>query len=605
MAVAEKCRDLTGNQALNVWISEMVEMCRPDQVVLIDGSEAQKQELTDQAVGSGEVTQLNQDKLPGCLYHRTAQNDVARVEHLTFICTGREEDAGPNNNWMAPDEAYQKAAEVFEGSMQGQTMYVIPFCMGPIGSPISKVGVELTDSIYVVLNMLIMARCGQPVLDVLGSDGEFTRGLHAREQLDENRRYIMHFPEDNAIWSVGSGYGGNVLLGKKCLALRIASYLAQKEGWLAEHMLILGIEDPSGRVEYVTAAFPSACGKTNLAMLLPPEGLKVKGYKIWCVGDDIAWIRMDENGQLWAINPESGCFGVAPGTNMKSNPSAMKMVGSNTIFTNVVLNPDGTVWWEEGEGEPAAEGALDWKGNPWKKGMTDGDGKAIKGAHANSRYTTLLSQCPCASDKLDDPQGVPISAIIFGGRRARLAPLVYESFDWKHGTFVGATMASERTAAQAGKVGEVRRDPMAMLPFCGYNMADYFGHWLSMGEKMGAKTPKIFHVNWFQQDDNGKFRWPGFGENLRVLEWILSRCRGDVEAKETPIGYVPNPGDVDLTGLEMSQEEFADLFQIDRAGWRDELEGIKPFFDKFGDRLPDELWEQHSALAGRLEAKKS
>ena len=368
MVVAKKCRDLTGNQALNVWIGEMAEMCHPDEIVLIDGGDEQKQALTAQAVASGEVIELDQAVLPGCLYHRTAQNDVARVEHLTFICTGKEEDAGPNNNWMAPYEAYQKAAEIFEGSMQGQTMYVIPFCMGPIGSPISKVGVELTDSIYVVLNMLIMARCGQPVLDVLGSAGEFTKGLHAREQLDENRRYIMQFPEDNAIWSVGSGYGGNVLLGKKCLALRIATYLAQKEGWLAEHMLILGIEDPSGRVEYVTAAFPSACGKTNLAMLLPPEGLKVKGYKIWCVGDDIAWMRMDESGQIWAINPESGCFGVAPGTNMKSNPSAMIMVRSNTIFTNVVLNPDETVWWEDGEGEPAAEGRWTGKATPGKKG---------------------------------------------------------------------------------------------------------------------------------------------------------------------------------------------------------------------------------------------
>ena len=600
MTIAEQATALTGHQGLNEWITQMAAMVEPDKIVLIDGSEDQKQALIKEAESIGEVQRLNEKELPGCLYHRTAQNDVARVEHLTFICTKQQQDAGPTNNWMEPTEAYQKAAEIFKGSMKGRTMYVIPFCMGPLGSPIGKVGVELTDSIYVVLNMLIMCRCGRPVLDQLGSDGDFTKGLHAREKIDENRRYIMHFPEDNTIWSVGSGYGGNVLLGKKCLALRIASYLARKEGWMAEHMLILGITNPAGKTQYVAAAFPSACGKTNLAMLLPPEGLKAKGYTITCVGDDIAWMRTDQNGQLWAINPETGCFGVAPGTNMHSNPNAMEMVSKNTIFTNVVLNPDGTIWWEEGDGEPAAEGAIDWKGNPWKLGQKDADGNPVKGAHPNSRYTAPLKQCPVASDKMDDPQGVPISAIIFGGRRATLAPLVYQALDWEHGTYVGATMASERTAAQVGKQGEVRRDPMAMLPFCGYNMAEYFQHWLDVGRKMGDNAPKIFHVNWFQRDENGRFRWPGFGENLRILEWILKRCNGEVDARETPIGYVPNPADVDLTGLDMDQDTFADLFTIHTDLWKAETQSIPEFFAKFGSDLPVELENQRQALAKRL-----
>ena len=600
MPALELNTTLTTHAKLNAWVAEMAQMCQPDNIVLINGSAKQKNDLTEQAIASGEVLRLNEKIYPGCLYHRTATNDVARVENLTFICTREERDAGPNNNWMAPADGYKKAAEYFDGSMKGRTMYVIPFCMGPLTSPIRKIGVELTDSIYVVLNMLIMTRAGQNVLDELGSDGDFTKGLHSKADLNADRRLILHFPEDNAIWSVGSGYGGNVLLGKKCLALRIASYLAHQEGWLAEHMLILGIEHPDGKIEYVAAAFPSACGKTNLAMLQAPEGLKKKGYKIWTVGDDIAWMRIDENGQLWAVNPETGYFGVAPGTNSHSNPSALDTVQSNTIFTNVVLNPDGTVWWEDGEGEPAGSGALDWKGNPWTKGMLDEDGKKIPGAHPNSRYTAPMNQCPCVSDKVDDPQGVPISAIIFGGRRAVLAPLVYESLDWNHGTFVGATMASERTAAQYGKQGEVRRDPMAMLPFCGYNMADYFTHWLNLGKKMGDKAPRIFNVNWFQQDETGKFRWPGFGENLRVLEWILDRCRGDVDAKETPIGYIPNPSDVDLTGLDMSSEDFADLFAIHPDDWKVELEGIKPFFEQFGNDLPDELWSQFKALEARL-----
>jgi len=590
----------TQHNRLNEWIAEMAQMCQPDNTVLIDGSEKQKQTLTDEACSTGELTKLNQQKLPGCLYHRTAVNDVARTENLTFICTTLKDDAGPNNNWMSPEEGYRRAGEIFAGSMKGRTMYIIPFSMGPVGSPFSKIGVELTDSIYVVLNMLIMTRAGQEVLDALGTGGEFTKCLHGKAERDIEKRLILHFPEDNAIWSVGSGYGGNVLLGKKCLALRIASHTAHKEMWLAEHMLILGIEEPSGRIEYVAAAFPSACGKTNLAMLVPPEGLSSKGYRIWTVGDDIAWMRIDTDGKLWAINPETGFFGVAPGTNSKSNPNALATVGKNTIFTNVLLNPDGTVWWEDGEGEPAAEGALDWKGNPWKPGMKDKEGKPIKGAHPNSRFTAPIAQCPSHTYRLDHHHGVNISAIIFGGRRAHLAPLVYQSYDWKHGVYVGATMASERTAAQFGKQGEVRRDPMAMLPFCGYNMADYFEHWLRMGVRMRWQ-PKIFHVNWFRQDEEGNFLWPGYGENLRILEWILARSRVDVQAEKTAIGFVPKLNDIDLTGLNLSQATVKKLFEIDPAAWKQEMDNVTEFFQKFGDRLPLELWAQHEALARRLD----
>jgi phosphoenolpyruvate carboxykinase (GTP) len=591
---------LTEHRQLNEWIDEMAQMCQPDEIILIDGSEEQKQTLTTEACATGEVIKLNEELLPGCLYHRTAQNDVARVEHLTYICTTLKDDAGPNNNWMSPDEGYRRAAEIFNGSMKGRKMYVIPFSMGPVGSPFSKIGVELTDSIYVVLNMLIMTRAGKEVLDTLGTGGEFTKCLHSKADLNLERRLILHFPEDNTIWSVGSGYGGNVLLGKKCLALRIASYLARKEMWLAEHMLILGIEDPTGRIDYIAAAFPSACGKTNLAMLIPPEGLKVKGYRIWTVGDDIAWMRIDTDGKLWAINPESGFFGVAPGTNSKTNPSAVETVKKNTIFTNVVLNPDGTVWWEDGDGEPAAEGALDWKGQPWKPGMKDADGKTIKGAHPNSRFTAPFNQCPSHSYRVEHHHGVNISAIVFGGRRAHLAPLVYQTYDWSHGVFVGATMASERTAAQYGKQGEVRRDPMAMLPFCGYNMADYFEHWLRMGIRMRWQ-PKIFHVNWFRQDEEGHFLWPGYGENLRILEWILARCRGDIDAVKTAIGYIPKSEDIDMTGLDLPKKNMEKLFQIDQNAWQSELDDIAEFFKKFGDRLPLELWAQHEAIKRRFE----
>jgi len=588
------------HRLLNAWVEQMAQMCQPDRIVWIDGSDEEKTRLTEDALHTGELIELNQEKLPGCYYHRTAVNDVARTEDLTFICTALQEDAGPNNNWMSPSEGYRRAGEIFAGAMKGRTMYVIPFSMGPVGSPFSKIGVELTDSIYVVLNMRIMTRIGNEVLKQLGTAGEFTRCLHSKADLDITRRLILHFPEDNTIWSVGSGYGGNVLLGKKCLALRIASYLGKREGWMAEHMLIMGVEDPQGRIEYIAAAFPSACGKTNLAMLVPPDGLRVKGYRIWTVGDDIAWMRIDTDGRLWAINPESGFFGVAPGTNLKSNPNMMKTIDRNTIYTNVVLSADGTVWWEGGEGAPPAEG-WDWQGRPWTPDTKDADGKPVVGAHPNSRFTAPIDQCPSHSFRMEHHHGVPISALIFGGRRAALAPLVYQAFDWEHGVFVGATMASERTAAQFGTLGEVRRDPMAMLPFCGYNMGDYFGHWLEMGRRM-KHAPKIFHVNWFRQDEDGKFLWPGFGENLRVIEWILDRCRGEAAAAETPIGYVPTVDSLDLTGLDISAETMQKLTGIDRAAWMEETNRVESFFQQFGARLPDEMTAQLAALRTRLES---
>ncbi|MEW6609519.1 MAG: phosphoenolpyruvate carboxykinase (GTP) [bacterium] len=588
---------MTNNSALLAWVDEMARLCKPDSIHWCDGSEEEKHRLTKEAIKTGELIELNQEKLPGCFYHRTALNDVARTENLTYICTSSKEEAGPTNNWMSPEEAYKKAGEIFNGSMVGRTMYVVPFSMGPVGSPFSKIGVELTDSIYVVLNMRIMTRMGKVVLDKLGEWGEFTRCLHSKADLDINRRLILHFPEDNTIWSVGSGYGGNVLLGKKCLALRIASYLAKKEGWLAEHMLIMGIESPNGYIEYIAAAFPSACGKTNLAMLIPPEGLKKKGYRIWTVGDDIAWMRIDSDGALWAINPEAGFFGVAPGTNSQTNPNAVAMIQKDTIYTNVLLKPDGTVWWEDGDGQVPDEG-MDWQGKPWKPGMVDKDGNAIKGAHPNSRFTVPIANCPSASHRLEHHHGVPITAIIFGGRRAHLAPLVYEAFDWEHGVYMGATMASERTAAQYGKQGEVRRDPMAMLPFCGYNMADYFGHWLKMGRQM-TKPPKIFHVNWFRMDD-GKFLWPGYGENLRVLEWIIDRCNGKTSAKKTSIGYVPTPESLDMTGLDLPSEIIDHLFEVNPQDWLEETRSVAEFFNQFGDRLPQALWDEHDALCERL-----
>jgi len=480
-------------------------------------------------------------------------------------------------------------------------MYVIPFSMGPVGSTFSKIGVELTDSRYVVLNMLIMTRCGEAVLRQIEKDDSFTKCLHSKAQLDIKKRLILHFPEDNTIWSVGSGYGGNVLLGKKCLSLRIASYLAKKENWFAEHMLIMGIEEPNGHIEYIAAAFPSACGKTNLAMLIPPEGLKIKGYRVWTVGDDIAWMRIDSDGSLWAVNPETGFFGVAPGTSLKSNPTMVETIKKNTIYTNVLLKPDATVWWEGADGEVPAEG-IDWQGKAWKPGLKDSEGKPVLGAHPNSRFTTAITNCPSASFRVEQHHGVPISAIIFGARRQYLAPLVYEALNWQHGVFVGATMASERTAAQVGQLGEVRRDPMAMLPFCGYNMAEYFKHWLAMGKKM-VKPPKIFHVNWFRVDEKGKFLWPGFGENLRVLEWILQRCNNKAEAVKTPIGYIPFASDIDMTGLNLAPNALERLLEIDKKSWLDELKGIKSFFAEFKKDLPPELWQEYEELNSRLKVK--
>jgi len=482
--------------------------------------------------------------------------------------------------------------------MQQRTMYVIPFSMGPVGSQFSKIGVELTDSRYVVLNMLIMTRAGEAVLRQLEKEAGFTKCLHSKAGLDINKRLILHFPEDNTIWSVGSGYGGNVLLGKKCLSLRIASFIARRERWLAEHMLVMGIEEPNGHIEYIAAAFPSACGKTNLAMLVPPEGLKIKGYRIWTVGDDIAWMRIDSDGSLWTINPETGFFGVAPGTNSHTNPAMLETIKKNTIYTNVLLKPDNTVWWEGADGEVPA-GGIDWRGLPWKPGMLDNNGKPVLGAHPNSRFTAPIVNCPTASFRLEQHHGVPISAIVFGGRRQHLAPLVYESFNWQHGVFIGATMASELTAAQVGKIRHLRRDPMAMLPFCGYNMADYFRHWLEMGKGM-RRPPKIFHVNWFRTDAAGDFLWPGFRENLRVLEWILDRCNNKVEATRAPIGYVPRASDIDMTGLELPGGALEKLLEIDEKAWLEELAGIKKFFQQFKKNLPKELWQEYEDLHSRL-----
>lgn len=578
------------NKHVLQWVEEMAALTKPDRIEWMDGSEEERDRLEAHSVSIREMYRLDQEKYPGCLLHRTAINDVARVEHRTFICTSKKEDAGPTNNWMAPADAYDKVGRLFDGSMKGRTMYVIPYIMGPVGSPFSKVGVELTDSSYVVQNMRIMTRMGDVAWKQLGDSPDFVKGLHGKAQIDEENRYIMHFPEDKTIWSVNSGYGGNVLLGKKCFALRIASHMARQEGWMAEHMLILGIEDPEGRVEYVTGAFPSACGKTNLAMLIPPA--YAKGYRVWTVGDDIAWMRPGEDGRLWAINPESGFFGVAPGTSMKSNPNALLTTRRNTIFTNVVHTEDNGVWWE-GMGVPPPARGIDWKGNPWTPESPE------KGANPNSRFTAPASQCPCISPEWENPAGVPISAILFGGRRARTAPLVYQSFDWNHGVFVGATMASETTAAAAHAIGVVRRDPMAMLPFCGYNMGDYFRHWLEMGERIRRK-PLIFNVNWFRTDDGGKFIWPGFGDNFRVLRWILDRCDGKVDAVETPIGYVPKAEDIDLTDLEgFTLEDLRGILTIDADLWQEEIKGIEEYFAKF-DHLPGELRSQLDALKKRF-----
>jgi len=589
---------MTNNKKVIDFINQTKELCQPDNIVWIDGSEEQLEALRKQAVEEKILIKLNQEKLPGCYLHRTTVNDVARVEGRTFICSKNKEDSSPINNWMETGEAMSLMNDLFKGVMKGRTMYVIPYSMGAVGSKFSKIGIELTDSVYVVLNMAIMTRVGKAVVDALG-DGDFIKGLHSYAELSEEKRYIMHFPEENTIMSINSNYGGNVLLGKKCFALRIASYLGKNEGWMAEHMLILGIKKPNGEKKYIAAAFPSACGKTNLAMLIPPKSYLEKGYEIECVGDDIAWIRVGADGRLWAVNPENGFFGVAPGTNMKSNPNALLSTMKNTIFTNVVQNlDDNTVWWEGLDKNPP-KNAIDWKGNPWNGDMKDADGKAIKGAHPNSRFTAPAINCPCISDKFEAPDGVPLEAIVFGGRRAKTAPLVYQSRDWNNGVFVGSIMASETTAAATGAVGVVRRDPMAMRPFVGYNMGDYFNHWIEMGKKI-ANQPKIFNVNWFRTDDNGNFIWPGFGDNMRVLEWIIARCEGKVDAVETPIGFVPKAEDINVEGLEdVNLDTIKELLTVDKENWKAEAEGIEGFYGEL-TRVPDELYSQLATLKANL-----
>ena len=588
---------MTNNKTILAWIDEMKALVNPDQIVWIDGSEEQLEALRKEACESGEMIKLNQEKLPGCYYHRTAPNDVARVEDRTLICSRKEEDAGPTNHWKDPQEAYKMLYDIARGSYKGRTMYVIPYSMGPVGSPLAKIGVELTDSIYVVLNMSIMTRVGQKVMDVLGDSNDWVRGLHCKCDVDPEKRWICQFPEDNTIISVNSAYGGNVLLGKKCFALRIASYQAKNEGWMAEHMLILGVENPKGEVKYVCAAFPSACGKTNLAMMIPPEGYKAKGYKVWTVGDDIAWMRKGEDGRLYAINPENGFFGVAPGTNMKSNPNALISTQKGTIFTNVARNlDDNTVWWESLDKNPPVN-AEEWKGAKVNGPEYIAEGNKL--AHPNSRFTAPTANCPCLSSEFENPKGVPVSAIIFGGRRPDTVPLVYQSRSWNNGVFIGSITGSETTAAAAGAVGVVRRDPMAMLPFCGYHMGDYFKHWIEMGEVLGDKAPKIFNVNWFRVDEDGHFIWPGFGDNLRVLEWILKRCDGEVDAVETAIGYVPKAEDINLEGLDFSVETLKSILAVDNAKWAKEAAGIEEFYKKFGDKLPAELRAELEGLKSR------
>ena len=592
---------LTQNKSILSWLDEKVDLLKPEQIVWIDGSEEQLEALRKEACESGEMIKLNEDLLPGCYYHRTAPNDVARVEDRTLICSKKEEDAGPTNHWMDPEKAYTMLYDIARDSYKGRTMYVIPYSMGPVGSPLAKIGIEITDSIYVVLNMAIMTRVGKKVMDVLGDSNDWVRGLHCKCNVDPENRWICQFPEDNTIISVNSAYGGNVLLGKKCFALRIASYQGKNEGWQAEHMLILGIENPKGEVKYICAAFPSACGKTNLAMLIPPEGYREKGYKVWCVGDDISWIRKGADGRLYAINPENGFFGVAPGTNEKSNPNALASTRKGTIFTNVARNLDNnTVWWEGLDKNPPVN-AEEWTGIQTNGVEWKAEGKNL--AHPNSRFTAPAVNCPCISSEFENPQGVPISAFVFGGRRAKLAPLVYQSRDWNHGVFVGSIMASETTAAAAGAVGVVRRDPMAMLPFCGYNMGDYWKHWIEIGETLDPdKAPKIFNVNWFRKDDEGNFMWPGFGDNLRVLEWILKRCDGEVEARETAIGYLPYAKDINIEGLEgeVSLESLESILDVDKELWAKEADGIAEFYAKFGDKLPKELAEELATLKANL-----
>ena len=582
--------NLTSNRTLLGWVAEMAAMCKPDRVEWCDGSEEEKKALTEYAVSKGILIPLNAEKHPGSYLHRSSPNDVARVEHLTFICTPTKDEAGPTNNWMAPDEAYTKLRGLYESSMKGRTMYVVPYVMGPIGSPHAKVGIELTDSVYVALNMRIMTRMGKAALQQLGDSNEFNRGLHCTGDVNPDRRYICHFPQDNTIWSFGSGYGGNALLGKKCLALRIGSYLGRQQGWLAEHMLILGLESPEGQMTYVAAAFPSACGKTNFAMMIPPK--RFRGWNVYTVGDDIAWLRVGDDGRLWAVNPENGYFGVAPGTNWKSNANAMETISRDSIFTNVAVTKDGRVWWEDFDGEVPDE-LTDWKGNPWKKGSAE------KAAHPNSRFTAPMDNNPMLSNRVNDPKGVPISAIIFGGRRSDTVPLVMQAFNWGHGVFMGATLATETTAAATGKVGVVRRDPFAMLPFCGYHMGEYFNHWLQMQKKL-TNPPKFFTVNWFRKGKDGKYLWPGYGENMRVLKWIVDRAHVKVGADETPFGWVPKEGHVDLSGLDIAPEKFNEATAIHENEWKAELESLSEHFKTFGDKLPRTLELHRQLMLSRL-----
>lgn len=578
--------ELTKNQAVLDWIDQQVALTKPDQVIWIDGSEAQLEQLRQEACATGEMYKLNQEKLPGCYLHRSDPTDVARVESRTFICCKKQEDAGPTNNWMDPQEMYAKLHKLYDGSMKGRTMYVIPYCMSVVGSPFAKYGIELTDSIYVVLNMAIMTRMGAEVVPYL--DENFIKGLHARANLDPEERYIVQFPEDNVIMSINSGYGGNVLQGKKCFALRIASNLGRQEGWLAEHMLILGIQNPQGEVRYVTGAFPSACGKTNLAMLVPPASYREAGWKTSIIGDDIAWIWPHEDGTFHAINPENGYFGVAPGTSYKTNPIAMDTIKENVIFTNVGLTDDGDVWWEGMDG-PAPAHAIDWQGNDW----TPDCGR--KCAHPNARFTAPASQCPTIDPEWQNPEGVSLSAILFGGRRATTMPLVFQSRDWTHGVYVGATMGSEMTAAAFGNIGQVRRDPMAMLPFIGYHVGDYWQHWLDMGKTV-ANPPLIFNVNWFRKDKDGNFIWPGYGDNMRVLDWILRRAKGKAEGQKTVLGVSPTYAELDKTGLDYSEEQFNANMALNPSEWQAELESQTELFDKVGKKLPAELEEQRQLL---------
>lgn len=581
----------TSNASLKRWVEDVARLTQPDSIHWCNGSDAENAALIDAMLKSGDLIKLNPETHPNCYLHRSNPSDVARVEHLTFVCTRNKEDAGPNNHWMDPSEAHRKIDDLFAGAMKGRTLYVVPYCMGPIDSPFARCGVEITDSPYVVVNMRLMTRMGDAALKRIEREDKYVKGLHSIGDLNPDRRFIMHFPEELTIKSVGSGYGGNALLGKKCHALRIASWQAREEGWLAEHMLLMGLQSPEGKTHYIAAAFPSACGKTNLAMLVPPNSMP--GWKIWTLGDDISWLHVDADGQLRAINPESGYFGVVPGTNRKTNCNAFDMIQRDTIFTNVAVTADNQPWWEGLEnGTPA----LDWQGKPYKPG----NGPA---AHPNSRFTVSAKQNPIYSSLADAPEGVPISAILFGGRRREVAPLVYEARNWAHGVLVGAGMASETTAAAVGQMGVVRRDSMAMKPFAGYNFADYWSHWLKLGSaKNASKLPKVFHVNWFRQDRNGRFMWPGFGENLRVLRWIADRCEGKAQALETPIGFVPRKQDLDVSGLDMDASTLETLLSIDGAAWRQEVDAISKYLDEFGSRVPSQLRDELKSVAKRLES---